>query len=150
VGARELQPYAPRPIRCHGLSDLAGFRTKDYSVVYGPDAVDWVDFARGFALVAATLPSPAVAVGRPGVGFRIAHQGATGRYAVVAWWANENELPIRLAVRRAAGEWRLALDEESICVWDLQILAFERDAYVETVLAGGSPDEYLQRRFAAG
>lgn len=145
-----LTPYAPRPIRCHGVSDLAGFRVKDYSVVFGGGPVDWIDFARGFEVVAATLPRPAAAAGRPGLGFRIAHQGATGRYAVVAWWANENELPIRLAVRRPEESWRLAHGDESICVWDVQVVAFERDAWVETLLTGGTADDYLQRRFATG
>jgi len=146
VSGCEFAPYAPRPIRCHGVSRLAGFQIKDYSVVFGAEPVDWVDFSRGFELVARVLPSPAVGAGRPGVGFRIAHQGATGRYAVVAWWANENELPLRLAVRRPQEEWRMAREDESICVWDLQILAHERDAYVETVLAGGSIDDYLASR----
>jgi len=143
-----MQPYSPRPIRCHGVRTLGGYRFKDYSVLFGAGPVDWLDFARGFELVLETLPRPARGRGRPGVGFRIAHQGATGRYAVVAWWANENELPIRLAVRRDAGGWRLGRDEESVCVWDLEVIGFERDAYVETLLAGESADDYLARQYA--
>jgi hypothetical protein len=42
-------------------------------------------------------------------------------------------------------EWRAARDSESVCVWDLQVIAFERDSYVMTVLADPprSIDDYL-------
>ena len=140
-----MQPYVPRPIRCHGVRPLAGYRLKDYSIVYGGQQIDWLDFARGFELVLRLLPSPAVATGRPGVGFRIAHQGRTARYAVLAWWDHDNELPIRIAVRRGDEEWRLAEGSESICVWDLQVLAFERDAYVATLLSGEAGIDQVAR-----
>jgi hypothetical protein len=35
---------------------------------------------------------------------------------------------------------------ESFCVWDLEIVGRERDAYVETVLADGDAEAYLARR----
>ena len=68
---------------------------------------------------------------------------------MLAWWERENELPIRLAVRRGDEEWRDSRADESICVWDLQVIGFERDAYVATVLADGSGEGiegYLRRR----
>jgi len=149
-----VEPFAPRPIRFHGVREFGGYRLKDYSIVRGADKIDWLDFARGYEVVLPQMTRPAFAPGRPGVGFRIAHQGATGRYAVVAWWANENELPIRVAVRRGDGPWQPAARDESICVWDLQVIAFERDAYVETVLATRDLDSgviaYLERGLRAG
>jgi hypothetical protein len=140
-----MEPYAHRRIRCHGVRELSGYRLKDYSIVYGAGSVDWLDFARGFELVLGELPRPAVAGGRPGVGFRIAHQGKTGRYAVLAWWDRENELPIRIAVRREGEGWRPAQGNESICVWDLQVIAFERDAYVATLLSGEAGVDLVAR-----
>jgi hypothetical protein len=143
-----MQPYAPRLIRFHGVRELNGYRLKDYSIVVGAGTADWLDFARGFDLVLEQMPRPAVAAGRPGVGFRIAHQGATGRYAVLAWWERENELPIRLAVRRDGEPWRKANADESICVWDLQVFGFERDAYVETMLSGEAGSDLAARYLA--
>jgi len=147
-----MLPYAPRPIRFHGVRELNGYRLKDYSIVAPAQSVDWLDFARGFEIVLAEMPRPALAVGRPGVGFRIAHQGATGRYAVLAWWERENELPIRIAVRRDDEPWRAARPDESICVWDLQVFGFERDAYVETLLSGEAGEDlgarYLSKHLA--
>jgi hypothetical protein len=146
-----MEPYAPRPIRFHGLIHHGDWTLKSYSLRYGEDPVDHVDFARGTTLLLGDLPSPAVADGRPGIGLCLAHQGRGGRYAVLAWWEHENELPLRIAVRRPGQSWRRARGDESICVWDLEVLTFERDAYVATVLAPESdPRGYLARHLESG
>lgn len=144
-----MRPYAPRAIAFHGLREHAGYRLKLYSVRHGERPLDWQQFERGFPLVLAALPSPAVTAERPGVGLLLAHQGRGADYAVLGWWDLENELPLRVAVRLdgETGGWRPARNE-SICVWDLEILAFERDAYVATLLGGGAADDYLARRLA--
>jgi len=38
--------------------------------------------------------------------------------------------------------------DQSFCVWDLEIIARERDAYVNTILSGGAAgeDAYVHRR----
>jgi hypothetical protein len=145
-----FHPYAPRPIRFHGVRELGGFRLKDYSIVYGRGSVDWLDFARGFEVVLRELPRPAVAPGRPGVGFRIAHRGNGASYAVLAWWDRENELPLRLAVKNPDGTWRPARGSESVCVWDLEVIAFEREAYVGTVLDVARPVDAIETYLSWG
>ena len=107
-------------------------------------------FEEGIALAARALPLPAVATGRPGAAFVVAHAGRSMLYVVLGWWDHENELPLRVWVRPAGeeGTWRPAEGSESFCVWDLQVLWFEREAYVATVLAEGHPDPvraYLAR-----
>src|SRR5262245_19618913 len=148
-----MQPYTPRPIRPLGLLPHAGWRLKLYGITFGPGPLDRPRFEPGVALALAALPAPAVADGRPGVGFLILHQGRTGDYAVLGWWGNENELPLRVFVRPpGVAGWRPAQGGESACVWDLQVVAFERDAYVETVLASDDPADpvvaYLGRQFS--
>jgi hypothetical protein len=132
-----MNAYEPRPICFHGLREVEGWRLKCYSIVYGPDPIDWLAFTPGLALADEALPRPAVTPGRPGVGFVIAHRGRTALYCVLAWWDNENELPVRVFVRALedAAAWRPARGSESFCVWDLQVIAFEREAYVATLLA---------------
>jgi len=134
-----MHRYEPRPIDFHGLRDVDGWRLKQYSIAYGPGPVDWPAFEPATALIDAALPRPAGTNERPGVGFVIAHQGRTALYCVLGWWDNENELPVRVFVRglEDGAEWRPARGGESFCVWDLQVIAFERDAYVATLLAGG-------------
>lgn len=79
------------------------------------------------------------------------HRGRDVDYVVQAWWDRENELPVRVYVRDD-GPWRAARNGESFCVWDLEIMNHERNAYVETVLSGeaNGPEAYLGRIFAAG
>jgi len=84
------------------------------------------------------LPEPDEPHGRPGLGFLIAHQGRTGDYVVAAWWDHENELPLRVLVRRGrTGRWRRARRGESFCVWDLEVIWAERRAWIDTMLSPG-------------
>jgi hypothetical protein len=137
-----MQRYEPRPIRFHGLRSVDGWRLKRYSITYGPGPIDWPAFEPAMALIDASLPQPAATAERAGVGFVIAHLGRTALYCVLGWWDNENELPVRVFVRDHEGwaGWRAAGGAESFCVWDLQVIGFEREAYVATVLAGGDAE----------
>jgi len=148
------EPYRVRPIRFEGVRGVAGWRLKLYSITYGPEPVDWPCYEDGLELAREALPQPPIQADRPGVGFVIAHQGRGGHYLVLNWWANENEYFNRVFVRPRAGDqpWRQASGGESACVWDLQVIWFEREAYVETVLsppAGPDVEAYLARRLDA-
>jgi hypothetical protein len=146
-----MQRYEPRPIRFDGLREIDGWRLKRYSITYGPGPLEWSVFEPAMALVDAALPPPAVTAARPGLGFVIAHRGRTALYCVLSWWDNENELPTRVFVRDLEGdaEWRPARGAESFCVWDLQVIAFERDAYVTTLLAGKADAAAAARAYLA-
>ena len=51
-------------------------------------------------------------------------------------------------VRRGQSDpWRKAVEGESICAWDLEIIWEERQAWIETMLTGSAPDPdaYLRR-----
>ena len=143
-------PFRPRPVRFHGIRSHAGWKLKEYSITYGAE-IGLPDFEPGMEMALASLPEPAVTPERPGAGFVIAHRGRSALYVVLAWWDRENELPVRVFIGDLDdGEgWRPARGGESFCVWDLQVIGFERDAYVATVLAGsegGGVDAYLARR----
>jgi hypothetical protein len=144
-----LEHFEPRRIGFHGLRSSGDWRLKLYSVAYGAAPVDWDRFAPAIAMCEASLPEPAVSAERPGVGFMIAHQGKTANYMILAWWDNQNELPLRVFVStdRRNESWRPAQGSESICVWDLEVLWGERQAYVATVLGRGESDiaGYLAR-----
>jgi hypothetical protein len=146
-GEPSYPPYQPRPVKFLGVRPVRGFRLKTYSIVAGDGPFQADRFEPGLAAACEHLPQPAAAGGRPGVGFAVLHQGRTGDYAVLGWWDNENELPLRVYVRDATG-WRPAAGGESVCVWDLKVVWHERETYVATVL-GESGDEkidsYLSR-----
>jgi hypothetical protein len=130
--------YAARTVAFHGMSVFGAWRLKVYSITVGNSDVPLARFDGGVALVTDGMPLPDPAAGRPGVGFVILHAGRGFDYVVLCWWDRENELPMRLAVRQQREEetWRAARGGESVCVWDLELIAAERDAYVGSVLAG--------------
>ncbi len=144
--------YAPRQVTVAPARTVRGYRLKEYRVV--PVGVEFEPqrFGNAEALIATQLP-PTVDpdLGRPGVGFFIAHQGATADYLVLAWWDQQNELPLRVWCRADDG-WRPARASESVCVWDLEIIWFERNAWIETALSGAPIDaavaQYLSRQWA--
>src|SRR5262245_34908250 len=141
------EPYRERPTRFLGVRAVSGWRLKVYSIRHDSATTSDAEMEHGLLAAAAELPTPAVGEGRPGVGFAVLHAGRGVDYAVLAWWARENELPLRVWVhgRRDGAAWRRATGEESICVWDLRVIAHERDAYVRTVLtARPDIDAYLR------
>jgi len=82
-------------------------------------------------------------------GFTIAHEGKSAAMALVYWWAEENEIhrrgyaaPLPLD---SAAELRQLTDTGMACVWELEIIDFERRAWLEDVLIGDDVDAYLER-----
>ncbi len=135
--------FEPRPTQCRGVRTLAGWRLRLHEITLPGELLDQAQFDQGLGMAAEALPQPPSAEGRLGVGFVVLHQGREMDYVVVCWWARENELPIRVFVREREPKsaWRPGRGDESICVWDLEVLKGERDLYVRTVLArAGSAD----------
>lgn len=126
------QPYLPRVITPAGIRNLNHWQLKCYVIRYSQAQGGTPDYAPAYQLVGQWLPHDAETVDRPGVGFVIEHQGKTLNYLIVGWWDNENELRVKVWVQQQ-GVWRAARDE-SFCVWDLQVMAFERNAFVDTLL----------------
>ena len=75
--------------------------------------------------------------GRPA--FAIFHAGATGLYLVLAWWDNDNELFVSVSFRGESGDWVEDPLRHSFCLYDLEVIWAERQAYIDT-LHSGRPD----------
>lgn len=133
-----MRPYAPRPLKCLGVEPLGAFALRRWWIDLYEDAAPYLpDWTGALALAEAALPETAD-VGRPGAGFLILHRGRGADYGVLGWWDRENELPLRVFVRYPGTDdarWRAARGGESVCVWDLEVVAREREAYVATYLA---------------
>lgn len=138
--------YETRPIRHLETWTHEGWRAKVYGISAAPGGPDpaLVDAIKRIA--AASLPTPAVGEGRHGIAFLYAHQGRDGGgYASVNWWANENELYHFQYESPPDAIERLRPIEEtggsSACVWDLAVIAYERQAWIDLVLAGHRPSD---------
>ncbi len=138
-----MKPYRSRPITAREPIRYRDWMLKSYEIVHGTAPFDASRFADARPLALASLPEPAITPVRPGVGFIIEHQGNAVDYLVLGWWDRENELPLRVFVRDS-GTWRPAQGSESVCVWDLQVIWHERQAYVSTILgSGGGRHDYI-------
>ncbi|TFH85115.1 isochorismatase [Billgrantia azerbaijanica] len=74
-----------------------------------------------------------------GIGFVGVHQGKTGSFIFVDWWADENELHHHVYVATSGHPDEFGYVTPSgltACAWDLRVLCFEREAWVKHVLQG--------------
>lgn len=134
--------YEPRPVRPLGLLRVEGWCLKLYGVAYRTPT------PRSELVLAAKSLAPALLPGGGGatygVGFMGIHDGRNSCFVFVDWWQDEDELHHHLFVSSTQDPGDL-LDRTGsgliACVWDLAVLSFERQAWVDTVLANpNGPD----------
>ena len=148
------EPYEKRPIRFLEEWRCEGWRLKVYGIAYRrrePRAA-LVETAK--RLARGRLPRPATGEGRYGVGFVGVHDGRGANFVFAAWWADENELHYHVWAAPSGEVEDLRYMNEAgplACVWDLRVVGFEREAWVEEVLANAAgPDieAYVNRRLS--
>jgi len=80
--------------------------------------------------------------------FAILHDGASMRYLVLGWWGNDNELFTSVSVETDTG-WVEDSARFSFCLWDMEVMWFERNAFVDTIYSDSSDlASYRARRFS--
>lgn len=146
------EAYKKRPIRYLGLVQEAGWKLKMYGIAYNraQPRAELIDSAKMFA--GQILPQPAVTDSRYGVGFIGVHDGRNGNFIFIDWWVNENELVHHVYTSPSEHPTRLQYGFPSgvvACAWDLALIAHERQAWVDCVLAnihGPDFDAYFDRQ----
>ena len=145
--------YHPRRIRFLRLFETGGWRLKVYSILHRNRYQDDGLISAAEEVASELLPTPAVTETRHGVGLVSVHQGSSYDFVTVAHWAYDTELHAKTYLRTSSDSARLepaATGAISSDVWDLRLLAFEREAWVEIVLKGGrGMDAYLASRLDA-
>ena len=146
-------PYVERPIRFLGVWSHADWRLKVYSIsakrrICDPDLV-----AAAKDVATKTLPQPALSPERYGLGTLIVHEGNDANFVLLDHWAGENMLHHQVftsPLERPLELTDFSYTKLAMCVWELHVLAFERQAWIDTVLRQTEhPDfeGYLARRF---
>jgi hypothetical protein len=134
--------YQPRTIRFIGREDLGNWRLKVYGIgTHAPDARP--------EFVAATLDAAReVLPADGGAGFVIAHDARTAGLALIYWWDNENEIHGRFFASPLDDPTALVPNDGTglACVWEMEVLDFERRAWLEDVLKNDDLDAYLSRK----
>lgn len=144
------EPYRDRAVRPLGVRDVEGWKLKVYGIAPAGRSVHPPLYEDGFTVMVKDLPQPPLTSRRSGVGFVIFHEGRGVHYLLLCWWDRESELFSRLMVRGLEEDdlWVWAQEHEMAGAWEIQVIAFERDAWVDTVLTTpGAPDVegYLAR-----
>ncbi|MEN8375023.1 MAG: isochorismatase [Gemmatimonadota bacterium] len=142
-----IGPYTPRPITPVGLWAVDGWRLKAYSITL-PGAPLAADLEAGARAAAELLLRAGTEHETYGVGFVGIHQGRGFNQVFIDRWANRNELlhDVFVSDERRPGELRPAPPgHNSVCLWDLALQTFERDAWIATAMAHGGLEAYLAR-----
>jgi hypothetical protein len=149
-----LEPYKARSVRFLELWRHLGWRIKLYGIAYEKRAPEPNLISAAKRVAALRLPQPAAGQGRYGVGFVGVHEGRGANFVFVDWWADENELHHHVYISRSGDAEGLEHATHSgliACVWDLRVIGFERDCWVDMILAnpkGPDLEGYLARRLS--
>lgn len=150
--------YALRSIRFLELWECRGWPVKIYGIglerppqgagIVAPIFVDAAKEALDCAL-ATGAPDPGAS---PRAGFAILHEGQLARWLILDLWhnwvllhhvlhrADRNQIPVR---------FQPVSDGLCACTWELRVIGYERDAWLNTMLAppeGPDLESYLRSR----
>jgi hypothetical protein len=146
----EFNPYRPRPVRFVELWSPDEWQVKIYSIVEKGEFVDdpYVLKAKEIAIETLGKRSPET---HHGCAFVTIHIASMFNQIIVDWWAKENELRhlVFKADQKAPDNFaNITCSGEAFCVWELKVIGFERDAWIEHVLERDPPsiDNYLTAR----
>jgi hypothetical protein len=157
-------PYAPRSLRHLGTRVVAGHHLKCYAlgIPGAMPAPEQVGAALAFAQQRLVEPrrGPTLAgldwsrVPRHGLGVLIVHRGREGVFALLDVWIGENMLEHHVGLAGpgpGAGFGHLPAEAAAMCVWELEVLAHERRAWLAHMLTPdghGDAEAYLADRAA--
>jgi hypothetical protein len=149
---RLQEPYDRRPIRFLELWRESGWTMKVYGIAYGRPRPREQLVEAAKAITLQELDDSAHEQNHYGVGFLSIHDGRDANFVFLDYWADENELHHHVFV--SPSEEPASFEDVTVtgliaCAWDIRVLSFERDAWVEAVLAnpfGPDPEGYLTRR----
>ena len=146
------EPYQPRPIRFLELWQESGWQLKVYGIAYQRSLPrpELIGAAKNITRV--RLLEIPTTLNHYRVGFLGIHDGCGANFVFVDFWASENELHHHVYVsptNRPEQMEYVTPTGLTACVWDLRVMCFERQAWLETVLTnptGPDLEKYLARR----
>lgn len=146
VGHMNPLTYSPRLVKAHAPVEVCGRILKVYGMFRDPERRSTVPEPDWLRQHAASVFREPLQPGDHPVGFLILHYGSEGDYLLVSQWYDADMLKhwVRGAVVDADGCTTfapLAQRDLIACVWELEVINFERDAWVNTVLARGRLDQ---------
>jgi hypothetical protein len=141
-----------RSIAPLGLIDSNGWRVKLYGITQNAHSPSEELLAIAHRLAAQSLPSPARTGERYGLAFVTVHEAALFNQIIVDWWERVNELRHRVfkADPESPTDFReITATGEAFCVWELKVIAHERDAWIEMLRSPKPVEERVESYLAS-
>ncbi len=140
--------FKPRPARFLGIEEFGEWRLKLYGLTAEHHRLlpELVDEAKKLA----RNTVPRTLTNEYGIGFMGVHCGRDSNFVFIDWWSNENELHHHVFCSSLDKPLELKRAPEGLaaCVWDLQVIWYERNMWVEHVLnnpRGPNVELYLKK-----
>ncbi|HWO68125.1 MAG TPA: hypothetical protein VNO31_49635 [Umezawaea sp.] len=138
--------YSPRLVTALPPVDVRGRVLKAYAMFAEPERSSALTSPEWLREQAASVLDEPLEQGDHSVGFLILHFALDGDYLLVSQWYDANSIKHWVRGLEVDAEGRttvapLAQRDLVACVWELEVIKFERDAWVNTVLARGKLDE---------
>jgi len=130
-----MESYEPRAFRFIELLAIGDWKMKLYGIAWREERP-----RRELLETARRIAQEQLAQEKPNdyrVGFIGAHDGRDACFVFVDFWGNENELFHRVFLSRSNDPKQLTAAEStdsSVCVWDLRLQSFEREAWIKYFL----------------
>jgi hypothetical protein len=150
--------YSPRLVKAFPPLEVGGRLLKVYGLFAEPERASTFAAPEWLRQQVASVLHESPQQGDHPVGFLILHYAMDGDYLLVGQWYDANMIKhwVRGSVVDPEGSTTftpLAQRDLVACVWELEVIKFERDAWVNTVLARGrldqaSLDAYLATTFS--
>ena len=132
------QAYKSRPIRFFELADIDGWKVKVYSISAKDQYVpEWL-VREGKTIALKHLNEAAEQQDGYGMAVLILHEGADGNYILIDWWFGENMLRnhVYASTSNKPHDFNyITLEGVAYCVWELEVMHFERKAWIEAILS---------------
>lgn len=143
-------PHRTRAIRFLRPTRIDDWRLKLYTIAADGEAARPALVDEALHRATAIFPT-AQGDHRHGIGFIIVHDARTASIALYYWWQSFNELHQRILAgpKHDPGAMTQLEHASAGCVWELEVIDFERRAWLSDVLANpGGPDveRYLGRQ----
>ncbi|WP_341502461.1 hypothetical protein [Gallaecimonas sp. GXIMD4217] len=138
--------YQSRQVDFLGIWAKGAWQLKAYGIHLPHQPLDNQLKLQARRLLDATLAG--VAATELPAGFVGIHQGEGRNVIFIDWWRG-NELHHRLFLSALDNPLQFlpaGPDDFIACVWDLGLMAYEREAWIEKVLQGGDLAAYLHQR----
>ena len=146
------EKYKKRPIRFLELYTVTPWVLKIYSITTGQSEVvaekqvdlvkkylpEWLEKGKQYSLTTYNVATV------------IIHEGKEGCFAIMNWWVDENMLQhfVYLATKKQPDRFVLYSDNGIVaCVWEMAVLWFERNAWVNSVLCSGNINNVVINKY---